>query len=221
MIDGSIDLYNHLPQIAEVRLDASAIESAARAVGPVLDFFGVADLVAITLTHRHFNLRSEQIVAWSSEGGELKLRPRAYSASQFAPVTWALSVEGKVTPIEYASVDLIPSTVGAFSNSESFTKLRAELLKRLHTTPLGPNAGISLTPLIFSTFFSTATSTTDQIYEETPDEVSGAMRIAPRATNEFRDLSTTGSENAGASMWAVRDGKVWMLAGCVPCCACR
>jgi hypothetical protein len=217
MIDGSADLYNHLPQLVEVRLDERAIRTAGRAVSPLIEYFGAADYVAIVLAHRHFELREGQIVAWSDESGMLRLRPRVYLGAEFVPVAWKLSNDQKITPIEYASASLVPTKIMTFLSSTGFLKFRAEFLARLQSSPLGSVGGISFTPQIFSNFFA-GTSVRYQMYEETLDQAFGSMRIAPRADG-FEGLTMTGSKDLTTTMWMLRAGRIQILAGC-PACSC-
>jgi hypothetical protein len=219
MIDGSADLYNHLPQITEVRLDETALRAAGRAVGSLIESSGAADFMAISVAHRHFTLEGGEVVAWRDEDGDLRLRPRPHVVSQFVPVAWTLSQDRTITPVEYAFSELVPAGLIEFLNSPIFPKLQAEVLARLHISRLSPNAGISLTPAIFSSFFPPVTARTNaQVYEESFDQVSGSTRILPRV-NGLEGLSLIGSMSVTTTMWSVRGGTLQMLAGCAACCS--
>jgi len=161
--------------------------------------------------------RPAEVIAWANEGGELRLRPRTQSLSRFAPVAWGLSPDNRITAIEYASTDLFPPIVMSFVNSKGFPEFRAKMLGKLQMSPLGPYAGISISPAVFSNFFTSAGVASGQVYEETFDELSNSARIVPRA-DKFEGWSLMGTKDVITTMWSIRDGKLQMLAGCGGCC---
>ena len=217
MIDASVALYNQLLQPSEIRLAESSVRTAAQAVAPLIELYDAANFVAISLMHRHFALKDAEVIAWANEGGELRLRPRTQSLSRFAPVAWGLSPDNRITAIEYASTDLFPPIVMSFVNSKGFPEFRAKMLGKLQMSPLGPYAGISISPAVFSNFFTSAGVASGQVYEETFDELSNSARIVPRA-DKFEGWSLMGTKDVITTMWSIRDGKLQMLAGCGGCC---
>ena len=217
MIDASIALYNQLLQPSEIRLVESSVRTAAHAVAPLIERFDATNFVAISLIHRHFVVKEGEVVAWANEAGELRLRPRPHALSRFAPVTWGLSPDNKITAIEYASVDLFPPAVMSFVNSKDFPRFKAELLGKLQASPLGSHAGISISPTVFSNFFTSAHLASGQAYEETFDKLSNSTRIVPRA-DKFEGWNLMGTKDVISTMWSIRGGKPQMLAGCGGCC---
>jgi hypothetical protein len=210
MIDAAVDLYNHLPLMAEVRVESSALTRAQDAAGEIIRSGRANGYAAISLLHRHFDLESGIVPVWRVEHGEMRMRPSAHDGAQHIPVTWRSSAGNAPIPVEFASADLLPEYLKLAMRSGQFGQFSAQMFARLSTVDPQARFGLTVTPSLFSEFFfpGNTQTLTNQSFHEILGGAGEFTKIVPSS------LSVDGSVNIVDTVWWMPNGKMRVAIGC-------